>query len=922
MSAASSLPPPLAQLPVCGEHLSVHTKMDAINSYQSLPSTGQSLEEIQLGLDVQTDDISMNEDRAQIDELEEELDEGLQYPSGSDPNVNGEPEPAESFKLVEKAHGQNDVTPAASDQARSLEEPTEEPPQTDIEINSLVSQTDAILQAETLGAATTTDNSDYVSLEDNLDISEGEDMDFSVPLTEQELSVMAQNFTHEIEQMTAKPDDLQPSEPGSNLADLQTVESEPIIAPEPIVESHQDVGAPPLRRMDDETIPVTAHSKDSIIDILNTSNAPIDDSVQSATATEQPLQESEVAASTEVVPEQMDMELDARIIVQLEEPTLEEPTSASAMVHVEDVQVLEQGKEGEGDDIMVEQKQEQVVIEQNGEPDLENTIDPKAVQITQDGSNPTAQDEPTASDPALDDPTTASGDVTGSIVTVIEQSATIAEQTPVQETEQAEPFAADPGPEAAMNITTTSVTATVISTEPIVVDSVLSTTAASETEADPIELAVQIQQEQDATVQTTEGETQATLVTEPIATPNNTTVTGEVSDPMAPKDNDSPLRRAASQSQSQPQSDPVTPQTADPVDPLVAQDAEPDIPEENSEATRLQQQQVSPDEPKAMPDAEPLNNQTPPWEGFAALDGDAQATPEPEPSSELSEHPDEDAPLNPTSASTDKAEEPKEPSNLPTAPVRKKKKPRMIMEVVIPIARRKPKVAQETKPAEKKARATKSVKAPAPKQLELVTASSSSSQRRSSSADAPSVKSESPEPALELAPRVKQYRSKRPRPPVPRKGLGTIASGSNTGARPVRAIHTGRLEVVIPSKPKPSVLKTRRTSSGNNVKFASASPVTGKRKAESEPEVKDEGSDADADGETDEEYEDVEEEADAAAQVARSSRPQKKAVGRPRKASPIKRPRRSYEARKPPAKLPKTVSKASRSPPKRRRLRR
>ncbi|CAE6528104.1 unnamed protein product [Rhizoctonia solani] len=915
MSAASSFPPPLAQLPVYSEHLSVHTMMEGVNLHQSLPSAAESIDEVQLGFDAHTDELSMDEDRAQIDELEEDLNESLQYPSNPDlhfntDRVSGEPELVETPKLAEQAHGQSDAISVAPDQPVSIEQPTEEPPQTDVETKELVSKTDAILQAEALGTTTATDGAHFISPEeqDNLEVPEGEDLGFSVPLTEQEISVMAQNFALEIEEMTIEPSEPQSGEQDSNQPDLQPIESEVVVTPEPVVEIHEDAGAPPLRRMDENTIPVTAHSKDSIIDVLNASSTTADESVQPTTAAEQAPQESEIAASTELVPEQVDMELVTQDVVQPEERT-----PASVMVHVEHAQISETSKQGEGEDIVMEQ--EQAVVDTT----VEASIDHQPIQIIQDGSDLAAQDKLATSDPVLDDPIAASGDVVEPAVTAIEHSATIVEETPVQETEQPEPSTADPVPEASMDITTTSVATTVISTNPVVVDSVISTTGAGtgDMEIDPIERAAQIQLEQDATAQITEDVTETTLVAEFVATTNDVVATDETPDPTAPEDSDSSHHAA---SQSEPQPDSAAPQAADSSDPLITQAGELDTPEESSEPTKTQYQ-ISLKEPEITPGTGPFSRQKPEWEGFAALDEDAPGSPEPELSSEPSEH--EGTPLNPTSASTDKAKEPEEPSNSSTAPARKKKKPRMIMEVVIPIAPSKPKVAQETKPVRKRgrpAKASKSAKAPASSKPEPVVASSSFPQRRSSSAGTPTESSES---ELEPAPQIKKPATKLPRSYSSRRRFKAAASGSS--ARPVHVAHAAKLEVVIPRKPRPSVLRTAgRRSSGNNVKFVSVPPVTGKRKAESEPEVDEEGSDADADGETDEEYEDVEEEPKVKLEVVISPRPQKttRAIVKAKKTSPVKRPRRSREARKTPAKLPETVSKGSRSPPKRRRLRR
>ncbi|CAE6439868.1 unnamed protein product [Rhizoctonia solani] len=994
MSAAPPVSSPFAQLPARGEHLAVHTKMDAIHPNQSLPSTGESIDEVQLNLDAQTDELSMDGDRVQVDELEEDTNEDLQHPFGPDSplngeHVNGEPGPAETSQLAGQVHEQNVATAVGLEQMASMEEPTEELPQTEIEIGSILSKTDAILPAEALGTTAAIDSGDYVSLEeqDNLEISEGEDFGFPVPLTEQEISVITQSFAPDAGEMMANPSEQQPSEQDSNQPEIQITDSESVVVPEPVVESHQEIDAPPLRRMDDDTIPVTTHSKDSIIEILQDApSTTVDEVIQLATAEEQAPQENEPAASTEIVPEQVDMEVDIQDVIQPEELA----ASAPVMVDLEHIEVLEP-TEVEGDTVM---EQLQVVIEQDGEPTTDATAedsgDHQPNQSVQEGPIPTVLDESAASDPALDNPVTTSGDAAGPIVTVVEESTTITEHTSVGQTEQSGPSTVDPAPVAIMGTTATSIVATLISDDPVVPDLVIPTADPGEMETDHVERAAKVQREQDATIQTTEDETQATLVesvatandtvvtddatlVESVATANDTVVTDDVPDPTAPKDSDSPLRHATSQSESQSQSqsqshpDLVVPPPAGPIDSPITQDREGEIPEESSESTKAQYQ-VSTDQPETSGTG-PSNRQTPEWEGFAALDGDhAPDSPEPEPSSEPSEYPDvvtAESPVNPTSASTDKA---KEPSNSPTAPAPrpKKKKPKLIMEVVIPIARDKPKVVQKTKTVKKRQpgqppNATKSTKTPAPSTPKLPAASSSSPTRRSSSEGTPSpVKSET----SKSAPRMKKPVAKRPRLSSSHKrAKKAVASGSSTGTRSVHVAHAAKLEVVIPRKPRPSVLKgVGSTPSGNNVKFASVSPATRKRKAESEPDededeeetdadadgetdddyedveeepnVKvevvidededEEETDADADGETDDDYEDVEEEPNVKVEVVIPPRKRQKKTKAFTKGriSPIKRPRRSTEARKTPAKTPEILSKSPRSAHKRRRLRR
>ncbi|KAJ1308890.1 hypothetical protein OPQ81_004577 [Rhizoctonia solani] len=932
MSAASSFSPPFPQLPASGGHLSLRTGMNTVLSQQSLHLGGESLDEVQISLDVQTDNLSMDEDRAQIDELEEDPNEGLQHPSEPPSSlqhvdaeyVNNEHGPAQ-VQLMDHTNGENDIT-LAFEESVAIEEPTGGPPQADTETNALVSKTDAILQAETLIATTATDNPGFISLEGQEvpELSEGKDFALNVSLSEEEMLPSSQDFVREVEGLSADPSEHQSNEQGLNQPDPQIIESEPVVPPEPVVDSHQDIDAPPLQRMDEDTIPVTTLSKDSIIDGLDgASGATVDESIQPVTTIEPAVQESESIASTEGTPEQVDMEMNIQDTVELEKPA-----SAPVMTDVEHIRILEPTQEDEDEDIIMEQ--DQIVREEDGEPSIhvnaEAGVDQQPIQIIEEGSTLTVPNESTAPISMLDDAFITPGDTAGPIITVVEQ-------TPG---EQSESSAIDAPPEVTMTISATSATTTRISTDPAVADPVASTSFTGDMEMEHIERAAHIQQEQDATAQPGEDETPAALVDEPTATANNTIVTENVSDPTVPKDSDSSLRRAPSPSQSPSQLDPVNPE-AGPIDPLVTQEGGTRIPEQTSELAKPQDE-ISPDQPEATSGTGTVNIETPEWEGFAALDEDAHGSPEPDPSSEPPEYTDvetENFHVNPTgnpnekptSASTDKAKQPSNSFTTP-APIRKGKKPKMIMEVVIPVALSKPKVVQETKTTQKRPRGrpkTKSAKAPASSELESLEANSSSPLRQSSSAGTPSsVKSEASEYEPEPVPQMKKSGGKRPRPSGPNKRvIKAVASGPSTSARPVHVARAAKLEVVIPRRRRPSALKrVGRTSTGNNVKFAPALSVTRKRKAESEPEVDEGDTDADADGETDDEYEDVEEEPKVKLEVVISPKPGKRTKATKVKKSPVKRPHRSKDARKTPAKLPSLVSQASRPSPKRRRLRR
>ncbi|CAE6395051.1 unnamed protein product [Rhizoctonia solani] len=966
MSAATSFSPPVARFSASGEYLSVNAKMDGAPVDQTLPSGEESIE-VQQNIDARIDELSMDEDRAQIDELEEDPNDGLHYQFDlqvSKQSINDQPQSVQTDETADPAYGQNNATSSTPGQATAVVEPAEDTTQADLITDSLVSETDAILRAEANAAEPITSSAEFVSFEEQGDLEIPEEgYELPVSLSEQdisEISAMAQKLAAESSDVLTHFGERQSNEQDPNQAGLQTVESESVVAPEPLAESHEDTGAPPLHRMDEDTIPVTTHSKDSIVDALN--DAPgttADESIRLATTEEPVSQEHGTNTSAGVIPEQVDTEMSARD----EDGQLQKSISASVMAHLEHVQVLEPSKEGEDGSVVMESNQ--VIVEQTGEPNVDTTsqasIGHQPVQIIQEPA-PEPQAESTALDSIQSDIVADCGAVDGPMVTVIERSTAIAEETPIEQPRSEPP--ADSIPEVAKETTTISDATAVISTDLAVAESVISAIGPDDMEIDQIERATQVQREQDATVEAVRDEvqmqdgtvevahdeaqtqngtqtqdgTQATPMVESVATANGTVFNDDSPDPTAPKDSDSPLRLGPSQLQlqSQSQTEPDTAQIAGPIDPLIAEQEEANIPEENSNPTKPQYQAAT-DPPTTTPGTELSGRRTPEWSSFGELDQeDAPGSLEPEGlSSEPSEYPDvliEDSPLNPASASNDKA---KKPSNSPTASIpERKKRPRMIMEVVIPIAPSKLKVVKEIEPTKRRpgrpAKKAKATDTPEFNQSEPSAVDTSSSPRRSSSGGTPSpVKSENSEQGLgrvpEPTPRMKKSGDKRPKPFGSRKpAKKTVASGSRASMRPAHVARASKVEVVMPRRPRPSVLRRAGSiASGNNVKFAPASSVTRKRKAESEPEAGEE-TDADADGETDDGYEDVEEprlEVEVVISPPKS-RKRTRVITSKAKTSPVKRPRRSKEARKTPTKFPETVSKGSRSTPKRRRLRR
>ncbi|CEL59785.1 hypothetical protein RSOLAG1IB_03719 [Rhizoctonia solani AG-1 IB] len=953
MSAATSFSPPLGQFSICGEDLSVQNKMNEALAHQSLPSGEESVDEVQRNIDAQSDELLMDEDRAQIDELEEDVNNDIHYQfdlQASEQSLNDQPKLMQTNETVDLVENLNDVTHPPAEQAVSIAEPTEDPPQPDLIADSLISETDAILQAEADATKSITNNTEFVSFEEgDLEIPE-EGYEIPTSFIEQEIpeiSALNEGFAVEPVDVLANVAEHQSNEQHLSQDDLQVVEPEPIVAPEPLVQSHEDTGAPPLHRMDEDTIPVTTHSKDSIIDALN--DAPgttADESIHLATTEEPVSQSNGIVTSTKATPEPVDTEMNE----QEDSGQVQESISALVVAHAEHVEILVPDNEDGGEDLVMESNQ--FVAEQIGEPSVDITVqesvDHQPVQPSQEPT-PEVQAEPTILNTIQDETVVDGGDVDGLIVTDIERSTAITEEVLVEQPQSEPP--ADYTPEALEDVAAT-VAITTISVDPTVAEPIVPTIGLDDMETDQIERAAQIQQEQDATIEVTQvevhiqdvtqtqEETQPTLVVEPDATTKNAASADNTPDLTAPKDSDSPLRQA-SQSQPLSEAEPDTAQAASPIDPLVTEQEETDTPEESSESAKPQHH-VATDPSTATPSAAPSGRRSPEWSSFGELDQEgAPGSEEPEdPSSEPSEYPDvltEDSPLNPTSASNDKARKPSN-SPTPTASVpKRKKRPRMIMEVVIPVPPSKRQIVEETKPAKRRpGRPPKKPKATYVPELKepKPSAADTSSPRQSSSIGTPSpVKSETSRQGLgQSASKVQRSGDKRPKPFGSRKSAKKFAaSRSSTSARPVHATRASKVEVLMPNRPRPSVLRrVGSIASGNNVKFASASSVTGKRKAESEPDTGEE-TDMDADGETDDEYEDVEdvedikEEPKLKVEVVISppkSRKRTRGVAIKAKKSPVKRPHRSSEARKMPAKLPETVSKGSRPTPKRRRLRR
>jgi hypothetical protein len=124
---------------------------------------------VQRNIDAQSDELLMDEDRAQIDELEEDVNNDIHYQfdlQTSEQSLNDQPKLMQTNETVDLVENLNDVTHPPAEQAVSIAEPTEDPPQPDLIADSLISETDAILQAEADATKSITNNTEFVSFEE------------------------------------------------------------------------------------------------------------------------------------------------------------------------------------------------------------------------------------------------------------------------------------------------------------------------------------------------------------------------------------------------------------------------------------------------------------------------------------------------------------------------------------------------------------------------------------------------------------------------------------------------------------------------------------------------------------------------------------------------------------------------------------
>ncbi|KAG8744562.1 hypothetical protein FRC10_009898 [Ceratobasidium sp. 414] len=305
-------------------------------------------------------------------------------------------------------------------------------------------------------------------------------------------------------------------------------------------------------------------------------------------------------------------------------------------------------------------------------------------------------------------------------------------------------------------------------------------------------------------------------------------------------------------------------------------------------------------------------SKSPEWQGFAALDADAPGSPEfADHSSEIIEEPQNDPETNDASP---------EPTPLAGTSVGagQSRKPKMIMEVVIPIPSKGKKKAIKSESPEPTTRGRLRSRAVGSSE------SNSSSKAKPRSRSSGSSVSSSRKSTRSISPASTPKRSSaRKRTSKPRPRLFGRRKRVKKAGKPAPAeheVHSMKVEVVMQKRPG-LLRRTGSIPSGNNVKFAPTAGTSKKRKAESEPDEEEQSheahsSDADAEGEIEEGYEDVEEEEpEPEPEPAPKPEPSK-----PGPSKPIKRPRRSISARKTPAKVPEVLTDNRR--PKKRRVHR
>ncbi|QRW02046.1 hypothetical protein RhiLY_01043 [Ceratobasidium sp. AG-Ba] len=630
-------------------------------------------------------------------------------------------------------------------------------------------------------------------------------------------------------------------------------------------------GTEPLRRMDDETIPITAHQKDSIIDILGTAQAvPATEAIGLHDAGEQTFQ-GDVATSTEVQ----------------ETVYLEHIEVVGADTPLEDVQAVTTEDEAPGSI--------QIMIESTSMEEGP-AIDAEELQAA-----PTMETEPISAistefaienDPALETATPISEEALAPVDPPSEPNLASLETDTVLTATAAVAAVIEPGPEIE---------------HPVLGAGTDADADADSDQAEHMRRAEQTRLEQDggdAVMQQPDTSAQETGPQHPNGGSTSTPTSAEPIEKEAAPIDDEPLLSK--------QLERGSAVTAGPIDPVIVSDPTLSSPDGNL-SPHAPQHSTASDASFAIPPSGMFDApKSPEWQGFAAL---GEESPEPaDHSSEAHEGLADDS--EPKDPNTSQLTPPESTSVVANSNPKRK----LIMEVVIPVSgnsKGKSKAAEAESPRPVKRGRPKS------KPVGSIPSDSTSKSRarsRSSGRRAPAPISSSSAHRSSAESTPEKVTRARTRSQSSRRPLNIRSRKVKKPGKLGPAGHIARsAKVEVVMQKRPGLL--RRT--GSIVVETSSK----KRKAESEPDEDEtdnqaHDSDVDAEGEVEEGYEDVEDGEELEPEPALKPKPKPKAEPA-RKAAPskpTKRPRRSLDARKTPTKLPEVLTDSGRL--KKRRVRR
>ncbi|QRV87869.1 hypothetical protein RhiJN_15887 [Ceratobasidium sp. AG-Ba] len=656
-------------------------------------------------------------------------------------------------------------------------------------------------------------------------------------------------------------------------------------------------GTEPLRRMDDETIPVTEHQKDSIIDILDTTQAvPATEAIKLHDAGKQTFQ-GDAATSTEVQ-EVLEFEITSetpQLPAESKTVYLEHIEVVGADTPLEDVQPVTTEDEAPGSI--------QIVIESTSMEEGPAAIDTEELQAA-----PIMETEPISAistefaienDPALETATPTSEEALAPVDPPSEPNLAPLETDTVLTATAAVAAVIEPGPQIE---------------QPVLGAGTDADADADSDQAEHMRRAEQTRLEQDggdAVMQQPDTSAQETSPQHPNGGSTSTS-TEPIEKEVAPIDDEPLLSKQLEQGQAV---------TAGPIDPVIVSDPTLSSPNGNL-SPHAPQHSTAFDAPSAIPPSGMFDApKSPEWQGFAAL---GEESPEPaDHSSEAHEgHADDSEPKDPNTSQLT-------PPESTSVAVNSNPKRKLIMEVVIPVSgnsKGKSKAAEDESPRPVKRGRPKSKPASSTRSNST---SKSRARSRSSGRRAPAPVSSSSAHRSSAESTPEKITRARTRSQSSRRPLNIRSRKIKKPGKLGPAGHIARsakVEVVMQKRPG-LLRRTGSIASGNNVKFAPTTRSSKKRKAESEPDEDEtdnqaHDSDVDAEGEVEEGYEDVEDDEGLEPEPALKPKPKPKAEPA-RKAAPskpTKRPRRSLDARKTPTKLPEVLTDSGRL--KKRRVRR